>query len=57
MILSRYFDLHVYEISKLFQVAKDNIFCRKFLQDILNEWDYELAWHEQEARRNKLLRI
>ena len=26
MILSRYFDLHVYETSKLFQVSKDFIF-------------------------------
>ena len=33
------------------------IFCCNLLQDILKEWDYELAWHEQEARRNKLLRI
>ena len=34
----------------------NNFFC-SFLQDIINEWDYELAWREQEARRNKLLRI
>ena len=34
-----------------------SIFCRNVPQDIRYERDYELAWHEQEARRNKLLRI
>ena len=24
-----------------------HIFCCNLLQDILTEWDYELAWHEQ----------
>ena len=57
MILSRCFDIHVYKISELVEVAKDLIFSIVTSYNILNEWDYELAWHEQQARRNKLLRI
>ena len=55
MILSRYFDLHVYKT--LSSCQRLNIFCCSFQQDIQNEWDYELTWHEQEAQRSKLLRI
>ena len=47
----------LWNIKTLSTCQRHNNFCCSFLQDIINEWDYELAWHEQEARRNKLLRI
>ena len=31
----------------------ERIFCCDLLQDILKEWDKELAWHDREAQRNK----
>ena len=58
MILSRFFLLAcLWNFKTLSSFQRLNIFCFNLLQYILNERDYELACHEQEARENKLLRI
>ena len=59
--LTEYFDgslIYMFiNFKTLSSFQRLNIFRCTLLQDILSEWDYQLAWHEQEARGNKLLRI
>ena len=53
--LTEYFHgslIYMFMNSKtLSSLQRLNIFLCNFLQDILSEWDYQLAWHEQEARK------
>ena len=36
----------LWNFKTLSTCQRHNNFCCSFLQDIINEWDYELAWHE-----------
>ena len=50
--------IHMFmKFQNSFKLPKTQYFLLQIPTYFLNKWDYDLAWHEQEARRNKLLRI